>query len=222
MRTLDRLDARAALIIGAAIAALTAWAVVTLPLPAVGILSGAALVAYAGWWRTARLRPIRSRAVVAAYLTAVAFQIVHLAEEWNQDFPHEFTDLVGSDRTWELDSFLAVFVFGAGALWVLAGAGALYGSRLASYFVWFYALGAGLINAIAHFVLPLFEGGYFPGLITAPGHLILSILLVRLLVIEDRSLRLADDRQGHDRQHPGRPQPDRAPAEPSVPVGAAR
>ena len=73
-----------------------------------------------------------------------------------------------------------------------AGAGVLYGSRMANYFLWFYALGAGLINAIAHFVFPLVEGGYFPGLITAPGHRVLSIVLVRFLVIENRELRSSE------------------------------
>lgn len=50
--------------------------------------------------------------------------------------------------------------------------------------LWFYALGAGLLNAVAHFVFPVLEGGYFPGLYTALGHLILSPLLLSLLVQE--------------------------------------
>jgi hypothetical protein len=52
--------------------------------------------------------------------------------------------------------------------------------------LWFYALGAGLLNAVAHFVFPVLEGGYFPGLYTALGHLILSALLLHLLVQESR------------------------------------
>jgi hypothetical protein len=52
--------------------------------------------------------------------------------------------------------------------------------------LWFYALGAGLLNAVAHFVFPVLKGGYFPGLYTALGHLILSVLLLYLLVQESR------------------------------------
>lgn len=188
-RQLLRIDEKAAWLIGPAILALTAWAALTLPIPAVGILGGSATVAFVAWLRTGYRRPTRSRAVVAAYLTAVSFQIIHLSEEWNGDFPHEFVDLVGSSRDWSLDGFLTIFVFAAGAIWVLAGAGALYGLRSANYFLWFYALGAGLINAVAHFAFPLFSGGYFPGLITAPGHLLLSAFLIRMLVLEDRRLR---------------------------------
>lgn len=45
---------------------------------------------------------------------------------------------------------------------------------------------AGLLNAIAHFVFPLLHGGYFPGLLTAPGHLLLSLLVIGTLLREDR------------------------------------
>ena len=43
---------------------------------------------------------------------------------------------------------------------------------------------AGLLNAVAHFVFPVLKGGYFPGLWTAGGHLVLSALLVYFLVQE--------------------------------------
>ena len=172
MKMIRAIDQKSAWVIGTVMAAMIAWGASVLPLPAVAILGGAASVAFVAWLRTGYRRPVRSKSIVAAYLAAVAFQIVHLSEEWNGGFPHEFVDLVGSSRDWSTDSFLAIFVFGFGAAWVLAGAGVLYGSRMANYFLWFYALGAGLINAVAHFVFPLVEGGYFPGLITAPGHLV--------------------------------------------------
>ena len=55
--------------------------------------------------------------------------------------------------------------------------------------LWFYALGAGLINAVSHFVFPILKGGYFPGLYTAGGHLILSALLIVFLLQESRRLK---------------------------------
>ena len=55
--------------------------------------------------------------------------------------------------------------------------------------MWFYALGAGLTNAIAHFIFPIVVGGYFPGLYTAPLHLIMSIVLIRALLIENQRVR---------------------------------
>jgi hypothetical protein len=52
--------------------------------------------------------------------------------------------LFHSSRPWSERSFLLTFVSGFGALWVLAGAGALYQVRIANFMLWFYALGAGL------------------------------------------------------------------------------
>jgi hypothetical protein len=57
--------------------------------------------------------------------------------------------------------------------------------------LWFYALGAGLINAISHFVFPIIKGAYFPGLYTAGGHLIMSALLIYFLVDESKRLKAA-------------------------------
>jgi hypothetical protein len=39
----------------------------------------------------------------------------------------------------------------------------------ANSLLWFYALGAGLIDAISHFVFSILKGGYFPRLYTATG-----------------------------------------------------
>lgn len=166
----------------------------TLPTQAVVILATAASVGFIAWLATTYRYPVRSRRVIATYLAAVAFQIIHLAEEHFAGFAHEFTVLFDSPRVWSESSFLAVFVFAAGALWVLAGAGALYQIRVANYFIWFYALGAGLINAIAHFVFPLLAGGYFPGLYTAGGHLFFSVLLLYYLLTDYRAARRAAER----------------------------
>lgn len=175
--------------VAALVLAFVGWTWAALPHAAAAVLTVACLLAFAGWAATGLSRPVRSRSVVALYLCAVAFQILHLAEEWTGDFPHEIVMLTGSARDWPLDEFLWVFVFGAGALWVLGGAGALVGSRVANWFLWMYALGAGLVNALAHFVFPVVKGGYVPGLYTAPGHLLLSVLLVAALVREDQRLR---------------------------------
>lgn len=71
-------------------------------------------------------RPVRSRKVVAVYLCAVGFQLVHMAEEYTGAFPHEIVELFDSPRDWPEREFLLVFVFGFGALCFFAGAGALY------------------------------------------------------------------------------------------------
>jgi hypothetical protein len=171
------------------IASLT-WGLLTLPWQAMIILGVASIVAFFAWLNTSYRYPVRSKRVVAAYLVAVAFQFIHMSEEYAGHFPHEFVLLFHTNHDWTEKSFLLTFVFGFGALWLLAGAGALYRIRIANYFLWFYALGAGLINAISHFVFPIINGWhYFPGVYTAAGHLFFSALVLRFLLLDARTQR---------------------------------
>jgi hypothetical protein len=191
-----------AVVVALALFGFFAWVVLTLPIQPALILVVAGTLAFVGWLAFSYDHPVRSRKVVATYLCAVSFQLVHMAEEYTGGFPHEIVQLFHSSRPWSERSFLLTFVFGFGALWVLAGAGALYQVRIANFMLWFYALGAGLLNAVAHFVFPVLKGGYFPGLYTAVGHLVLSALLLGLLVQESRRLRA---RPSWSRRRPGGP-----------------
>lgn len=176
-------------IVGVLVIGFSGWALTTLPIQPAIILTAAGALTYLGWIFTTYTHPVKSRKVIATYLIAVAFQLIHMAEEYTGGFPHEIVDLFDSPRDWSEQSFLLTFVFGFGSLWCLAAAGALYQIRVANFMLWFYALGAGLLNAIAHFVFPVIKGGYFPGLYTAAGHLILSVLLITFLIQESRRLR---------------------------------
>src|SRR5262245_6645308 len=177
-----------AIVVAALVIGFTTWVLLTLPIQAAFILTLAAVLAWVAWIKTTYAHPVKSRRIIAVYLCAVAFQLIHMAEEYTGGFPHEIVNLFDSPRDWSEKSFLLTFVFAFGALWVLAAAGALYQIRIANYMLWFYALGAGLLNAISHFVFPIIKGGYFPGLYTAGGHLIMSGLLIYLLVGESRRL----------------------------------
>jgi hypothetical protein len=185
----ERPERVTAVLVALIVVGFSGWVLLTLPIQAAGILTVASVVAWVAWLRTTYAYPVRTRKVIAVYLCAVSFQFVHMSEEYTGGFPHEIVDLFNSSREWSERSFLLTFVFGFGALWVLAAAGALYQVRIANYMLWFYALGAGLINAISHFVFPVIKGGYFPGLYTATGHLVMSVLLIFLLVRESRRLR---------------------------------
>jgi hypothetical protein len=166
------------------------WAVLTMPIQVATILTVASVVAWVAWLKTTYAYPVRTRKVIAVYLCAIAFQFIHMSEEYVGGFPHEIVELFHSPSQWTEKSFLLTFVFGFGALWVLAAAGALYQIRIANFMLWFYALGAGLINAISHFVFPILKGGYFPGVYTAAGHFIMSALLIYLLIKESKRLRV--------------------------------
>ena len=179
-----------AVVVGFLAIGFSIWVLLTLPIPAAGILVVASVVAFVAWMRTTYAYPVRTRKVIAVYLGAISFQFVHMSEEYLGGFPHEFTELFDTSQDWTEKSFLLTFVFGFGALWVLAAAGVLYQLRIANFMLWFYALGAGLINAISHFAFPIIKGGYFPGVYTATGHLIMSILLIVLLVRESKRIRM--------------------------------
>jgi hypothetical protein len=180
-----------AAVVGVVLVVFSGWVLTTLPLQAAGILVLSGWAAFGAWLKTTYVYPVKSRKVVATFLCAVAFQLIHMSEEYVGGFPHEIVDLFNSPRPWSERAFLLTFVFGFGALWCLAAAGALYQIRVANYMLWFYALGAGLINAISHFVFPIIKGGYFPGAYTAAGHLIMSGLLIWFLIQESAQLRAA-------------------------------
>src|SRR5215813_1375044 len=169
-----------AIVVAVLVIGFSTWVLLTLPIQAAFILTLAAVLAWVAWIKTTYAHPVKSRRVVAVYLCAVAFQFIHMSEEYTGGVPHEIVDLFDSSRGWSERSFLLTFVFAFGALWVLAAAGALYQIRIANYMLWFYALGAGLLNAISHFVFPIIKG----------GHLILSGVLIYLLVDESRRLRV--------------------------------
>ncbi|WP_410611216.1 hypothetical protein [Amycolatopsis sp. lyj-109] len=183
-----------AVVVALLVIGFSTWVLLTLPIPAAGILTVASVAAWVAWMKTTYAYPVRTRKVIATYLCAIAFQFIHMSEEYLGGFPHEFVELFHSPRQWTEKAFLLTFVFGFGALWVLAAAGALYQLRIANYMLWFYALGAGLINAISHFAFPIIKGGYFPGVYTAGGHLIMSVLLVYFLVQESQRLRAESHR----------------------------
>ncbi len=123
---------------------------------------------------------------------AILIQTVHLGEEYIGRFGPRITELFHSDIYWSEPKFLIPFVFVGVPLWISAALAMSVKipviSALGNYFAWYYALGAGLINAIAHFIFPILSRGYFPGLYTAPLHLIMSLILIRALLIENKGL----------------------------------
>jgi hypothetical protein len=191
----ERPEPYSAIVMAILAAAFCAWALLTLPLQGAAILVLASVLGWSGWMTFSYARPVRSRKVVAVYLCAVGFQLIHMAEEYTGGFPHEIVELFNSPRDWPEREFLLVFVFVFGALYFFAGAGALYRIRVANFFLWWYALGAGLLNGIAHFVFPILKGGYFPGLYTAAGHLVMSGLLIYVLIEEERRLKAAEQEE---------------------------
>lgn len=115
------------------------------------------------------------RGVVAAGAVAVALQAAHSAEEYLTGFYDAFPRTLGLPP-WGARPFLVFNV-----AWLLIWVGALFGVRrrvrIAEWPLWFLAL-ALVGNGLAHPLLALARGSYFPGLVTAPLVGIAGLLLL--------------------------------------------
>lgn len=97
-------------------------------------------------------------------VAVLALQTLHFAEEWRGGFSERFPEALGL-ALWPNWFFGGFNVFWL-CLWawaIMAGA-ARYPARVA---LWFLTLAA-IANGVAHPLLTLAVGGYFPGLYTAP------------------------------------------------------
>ena len=114
-------------------------------------------------------------------LVVMAIQSLHFAEEFSTGFHQRFPELLGLVQ-WTPVFFVA-FNMAWIAAWSLAIAGAVThrGVFLASWLIWFLAIAA-VGNGIAHPVLAVVGGGYFPGLVTSPVLGAAGIFLIRALM----------------------------------------
>lgn len=173
--------------------------------PPILALIGPFYTAYAVWLLFGRKRPIEPDAEFRRlYQALIAMQAFHLIEEWNTGFHRLFPAWWGSfffgdpDRypPWPEKEFVTGNVLMDG-LWVLAAILLPKKNAWANYTVYSFLAGM-LVNAFGHplYALHLARSpalkrkveasgygytAYFPGLFTSFGHLVLSLLMVRLL-----------------------------------------
>lgn len=109
----------------------------------------------------------RPQRLAATRLLAIAtvVQAVHFVEEWMTGFHVEFPALLGL-APMPLVFFL-LFNLGWIAVWVVSVPLLGQGRWFAFFSAWFLAA-AGMLNGVAHPLLAIASGGYFPGLITSP------------------------------------------------------
>ena len=96
---------------------------------------------------------------------AVVVQSVHFAEEAATGFHERFPALLGLPGM--PLAFFVVFNLTWLGIWVASAPGLRSARKAAFFAAWFLAI-AGMVNAIAHPLLAIAEGGYFPGLISSP------------------------------------------------------
>jgi hypothetical protein len=154
------------------------------------IIGGSATIAYFVWLATTYQRPVNPQTILPLYLAAVAAQMIHMVEEYATDFPGEFSNLFHLNL-FQRDFFAITFMGVFGAVWLLTALGLLYRNPVANFLLWFFLIGPGLVNSVAHFSFPFFSGHfhYFPGLVTVMLPTIFTILAIRVLLKERRQFQ---------------------------------
>lgn len=106
---------------------------------------------------------------------AILGQCIHFIEELATGFHLRFPVLLGFSPWTSV--FFVSFNLGWIVVWVLAAFGLRFGLVAALVPVWFLAL-ALFLNGVAHPLMALREGAYFPGLYSSPLVGVLGILLL--------------------------------------------
>jgi uncharacterized protein with HXXEE motif len=108
--------------------------------------------------------PQRRDRVINLLLIGISLQCLHFLEEFVTRFNVRFPQELGLPA-WSGEFFVA-FNLCWTAVWILSAVGLRYNWRLAHFAVWFFIV-AMLLNGVAHPVLAIAVGGYFPGLWTS-------------------------------------------------------
>lgn len=109
---------------------------------------------------------------------ATAIQSGHFAEEWATDFHVRFPALFGLEPM--PLSFFVLFNLTWIGFWIASIPLLRSGRKPAFFAAWFLAI-AGMINSLAHPLMAVISGGYFPGLISSPFIGLASLKLWRRL-----------------------------------------
>ncbi len=160
---------------GALVVGAIAVQVVWLGLPAIALSVGL-VVSYALWVGTAWRA---GRGLRLALGVGILVFVAHFVEEFLAGFRTELPALVGRPP-WSAPQFVG-FNGAWAVVFVLAFLTLRPDRALPILPVLFLAVVGGLGNGIAHLLLGLQRGGYFPGLITAPLCLGVGLWLLRLL-----------------------------------------
>jgi hypothetical protein len=127
-------------------------------------------IALAALWLATRRTPAADLAAAResasiSLAVATAVQAAHFGEEWATGFHQRFPALFGLEPM-PVAAFVTFNVAWI-VIWTLS-IPLLRGARTAAFVAaWFLAL-AGMLNGVAHPLLAVMSGGYFPGLVTSP------------------------------------------------------
>lgn len=124
--------------------------------------------------------PLLARAAARAGAVALLVQASHFAEEWAMGFDRVFPARLGL-APWPVGVFVVLNILWLG-VWSLSVRRLRPGTHGWLFPLWFLGL-AGVANAVAHPLLSVSAGGYFPGLLTAPAVGVAGLVLLRHLTV---------------------------------------
>jgi hypothetical protein len=116
--------------------------------------------------------------IIGPYLLGIAFQCLHLIEEFVTGFYRRAPVFLGF-VPWSAEFFVTFNLIWI-AVWLVGAVGIRKNIRAAFFPVWFFAVGM-VGNAIWHPLLCLATGGYFPGLFTSPFAGVVGLILLSRL-----------------------------------------
>ena len=150
------------------------WSVV----PSVVVLALVAIVAMRlAQRRSSPVEAAKERIAASTVLgVATVIQSAHFTAEWVTGFHVRFPALLGLDPM--PLSFFIPFNLAWIAIWIVSIPFLRLGRPPAFFAAWFLAI-AGVLNGIAHPMMAIASGGYFPGLITSPGIGLAGVILWR-------------------------------------------
>ena len=116
---------------------------------------------------------IRDR-VISLFLLCIALQFLHFVEEYVTRFNERFPQLLGL-AAWSNEFFVSFNLIWI-TVWTLSAIGLRANFRPAFFAVWFLIISM-VLNGVAHPVLAIAAGGYFPGLWTSPFLGVMGLML---------------------------------------------
>ena len=131
-----------------------------------GLTLVASAALFLAWHRHPKsMAPAGEHRTIVLFAIGILLQCAHFAEEYATGFYRLFPATFGL-APWSPRFFLAFNLTWLG-IWTWSAFALRTRSRAAYFAIWFFALAA-IANGVAHPLLAIRAGGYFPGLVSAP------------------------------------------------------
>jgi general stress protein CsbA len=156
----------------------------------VGIVAGSMVAGFVVWLRTTLRRPPSARAILPAYLLALALFLFHVLEEYAFDFAGRIA--AAAHVQWTEAQFIEVIVLLGPAIWIAGAIGVYHRHPLGNFVAWFFFVGMMVGEPTHMLVFPLMEGGryhYFPGMWSALAPMVPAAYGIWRMLADDQAAK---------------------------------